>query len=111
MVAGSRQADGRSLRVMKMALLVLRDKENIAANARTARTARRAPRLMDLWTTQARCPPLHSRYISSRGRIIYVVSGGEEAGKALCRGASLSRLLSLGLLSLRGVRAAAAFRR
>jgi len=45
MVAGSRQADGRSLRVMKMALLVLRDKENIAANARRARTARRAPRL------------------------------------------------------------------
>jgi hypothetical protein len=110
MVAGSRQADGRSLRMMKMALLVLRDKENIAANARTARTARRAPRLMDLWTTQARCPPLHS-HISSRERIIYVVSGGEEAGKALCRGASLSRLLSLGLLSLRGVRAAAAFRR
>jgi hypothetical protein len=27
MVAGSRQADGRSLRMMKMALLVLRDKK------------------------------------------------------------------------------------
>jgi hypothetical protein len=111
MVAGSRQADGRSLRMMKMALLVLRDKENIAALMRE-QLARLdgPPRLMDLWTTQARCPPLHS-HISSRERIIYVVSGGEEAGKTLCRGASLSCLLSLGLLSLRGVRAAAAVRR
>ena len=30
MLAGSRQVDGRSLRVIKMALLVLSDKENIA---------------------------------------------------------------------------------
>jgi hypothetical protein len=38
-VAGSRQPDGRSLRVIKMALLVFRDKENIAANATTAQRA------------------------------------------------------------------------